>query len=1222
MKIIDAVIFFAGVTFAFQAAGAIENPASLGLDVVQVPSVENLAPGEQIDPRTRSLIYDIKEVSIPQNGDLPLEVYRSYGKSPQYNYGVPFAMMNWELSVPRMYMNSNLSLAHHCADPSPGILTAIGDPSRALPRSYVSVNLVIPGEPSRIFVRNENNEWVTNDNWKAECINTNGGTSKDVNNGFLVKSPDGRRYQFDQYTVVYSKVYDVPDEFGGYPSWLPVQYFPTYAFDRYGNSISYHYIKDPNNSLLPDRISGSNGVINIEYENANLQWQARNKGYRVSRIYVGNRVWQYRYGAIGDVLTEVILPTGESIKYEYYGDPRTAVGYRDKVQIKSILFDDNSVFDYEFQSIPVDSIRDSKNTSARTYALISRKLTGPTGLSFNETYSWSVQGGILTVQNTRPTETLLYKFARTETYEHGKLKQLSVYSPGGSLLEVSNFEYVNVLKVGQMEFLADYYFEDEHVENIVRLSKKTINRSGDTYVTKFDNFDSFGNPGLKEEDGPDVGYSNPPSGYAAIDSAIRKTTYEWRNDTGSWILGLPKSKCTYMQYVNREYCDTWVYDSQNILQSYSETGSVSKFSHHPNGMVSVIANGLDEKISFENYSYGVPGEKLDDEGNVIKSRQLNIYGEVEREVDGEGRWVSYLYDGRGRQISLIKPGRDAKTTQWQLFTSLENSGNYYKYTYYDIFSKPSWEYEYSPGSSSIDRFRDTKRDFHGRVISQSNWYTYSDPKFIKTTKYDALGRVLEFTNFSQATTNYDYAPGNTELISYPDGSTESLTYLSYGDPDEKYPVKYTKNMTSPQSAGAQKYRYTQIGRDGTGAAVWFSRNGYGLNGIWRRSWVYGALGKVVKISDTSRADIVFEYDGAGRISKRSDGGRSAEYVYDKRGRLIQKKPAGSVANKKSILTQYDRSNNVVEVAHSGITWTYQYYPDNTLKSESININRGLLATPLIYEFLYGRSGQGYVSSITYPSGEVINLQPNALGWPTKIGSYVSSVEYFPSGQWESILYSDGSESRAELNASNRISGIDAYRGADSYMSLRYLYDPLDNISRIDDLLSPMDSIELKYDGVHRLENTMSDGGVVNNYKYDAMDNLYMHSASGGGGSSISISTGTMLPAEYTHSENGEVTAAGSLRASYDDFGRISSAWDVSNILKKWNIEYDGKDRATIVNIPGSGKRYFVRSNDKLLLEIDPGVLGLGGKYTEYYYLGSGLIASKELDGADARALAR
>ena len=46
---------------------------------------------------------------------------------------------------------------------------------------------------------------------------------------------------------------------------------------------------------------------------------------------------------------------------------------------------------------------------------------------------------------------------------------------------------------------------------------------------------------------------------------------------------------------------------------------------------------------------------------------------------------------------------------------------------------------------------------------------------------------------------------------------------------------------------------------------------------------------------------------------------------------------------------------------------------------------------------YGYDANGHLTSLVYPDGQIIDYLPNALGQPTRAGTYATGVQYHPNG---------------------------------------------------------------------------------------------------------------------------------------------------------------------------------------------------------------------------------
>ena len=68
-----------------------------------------------------------------------------------------------------------------------------------------------------------------------------------------------------------------------------------------------------------------------------------------------------------------------------------------------------------------------------------------------------------------------------------------------------------------------------------------------------------------------------------------------------------------------------------------------------------------------------------------------------------------------------------------------------------------------------------------------------------------------------------------------------------------------------------------------------------------------------------------------------------------------------------------------------------YDENRNLNYEQITVGDG------VYTLDYDFNGNDYIEKITYPSGRELLLNPNAMGWATTVGGFVSDVVYFDNG---------------------------------------------------------------------------------------------------------------------------------------------------------------------------------------------------------------------------------
>ena len=57
-----------------------------------------------------------------------------------------------------------------------------------------------------------------------------------------------------------------------------------------------------------------------------------------------------------------------------------------------------------------------------------------------------------------------------------------------------------------------------------------------------------------------------------------------------------------------------------------------------------------------------------------------------------------------------------------------------------------------------------------------------------------------------------------------------------------------------------------------------------------------------------------------------------------------------------------------------------------------------------FALAYGFDAQDRLTSVSYPGGTVVPITPNAYGEPESVGSYATSIDYWPNGSIEELQY--------------------------------------------------------------------------------------------------------------------------------------------------------------------------------------------------------------------------
>ena len=280
-----------------------------------------------------------------------------------------------------------------------------------------------------------------------------------------------------------------------------------------------------------------------------------------------------------------------------------------------------------------------------------------------------------------------------------------------------------------------------------------------------------------------------------------------------------------------------------------------------------------------------------------------------------------------------------------------------------------------------------------------------------------------------------------------------------------------------------------------------------------------------------------------------------------------------------------------------ITWAYEYYNRRLLKYEKYtwgdpNPNSN-------WTFTHHVEPHGHVSALQDPLG-MVDYAPNALGQPTKVGSYATNVHYHANGMVSDYTLGNSVVHSVSLNAR----GLPAIWADTGVARDVYAYDANGNVTGITDEQQGVNRSMPWYDGLDRLRQANGSWGA-GSFNYDALDNL--RSSTVGGRSLehvIDTATNRLIGLSGTqnmaigYDANGNVSARGSQGFGFDLGNRLITA------VGKASYAYDGHGRRNLSWFSDGTYRHDAYTQDgKLRLWWK---LGQGAK--RFAYLGDKLIA--------------
>lgn len=1116
---------------------------------------------EHIDPFSGGLLRAYDDINIPGSGGTGLAVKRTY-RSQQGRPGMlapprSLSGYGWDIHFGRIL--NYVANSYVC-----------GTGQDASTNNFVLE--LANGEKKVLYQQND--ELITKDRWRGSCS-----SASDI----TIRSTDGTAYRF-------TRVGDM----GGTRVLLA-----TSIEDKYGNRISINYQDESTNAwhTLIDSVSLSGtATLSFSYYDPTLKTArirsisgggqsvnyyydtilAPDQRHYLERVTRGDGTWEYTY----------FTSTNDNGNYTYPGQYLLKTAYHRQYGHTGYEYD---FIAFDVNEFSMDNTVISKRTQDRTY-----------------TWSYGYAPGspfdVTTITGPGYRERYEHFGSRSGTsgnvWKIGLLNSRSLYS-GSTLTQDESYTWSNQTISSQSELNRrnPSRGRDNDIYAPI-LTTRDITRDGTRYRTSYSSFDSYGFPRSVSESGNDsrqssiVYYTNTSLNIAGIE---RDITYTSASTHGNASI-------------------TRTMNSRGDPLTVNHFGIPKTFTYFADGDVSSIRDARGAYTNFADYYRGVPQSEQSGFGtenlHVIR-RIANSLGLIESETfvaqssSQTDVTTGYRYNSAGLLTNIITPRTDDSNISISYAGSRRTltRGAYTETRDYD--SNGSLLNLSSHGISVQYR-----TDAFGRRTFQS----YPNMEYPNGTRYayDALGR-LDLVSFPDSSTiNYEYLSGNITQVTDQRGNTTRYTYVSYGNPDERFLVKIEAPEGVTIDIGRDKigniWSVSQINNDGRRHTRTYHRNA---------KFLVDYLEEPELGSTSAAGRKYFSYDDAGyKVSEWLEGESPTTFAYDKFGRIKNINYPGDTYDRRF---SYDRSGKAdvvgtsipgnpsdpppgtIGVSHPGPHRFFVYDQNGKLIEDRTSF--GFLGSYPYSRIKYEYNDRDALSATIYPDGTRVEYEPDLLGRPTKVGDYVNSISYHPDGRPEQITYANGMTTTLGLDGKQRVDDVTTNLNGVNLLLLDYGYDPNGNITSITDdgysdyfrfgydrlnRLTHIDGVErVRYD---RLSNIISktSGGLALTYGYDTAKNRL----------SAVTDASTNAYQSYTYSARGNVIADGKFTYQFNNANELVS---VNNGEKQFT--YDGLGNR-IREIGNDTVVTFYSKGGQKLFEYN----ATQGLTKKFIYLGHSLVA--------------
>jgi RHS repeat-associated protein len=795
-------------------------------------------------------------------------------------------------------------------------------------------------------------------------------------------------------------------------------------------------LTDSDDNVESYSVTGSKGVLqSITARNGYTQTLSYTSGQLTTVTDSYSRTLTLTYNGSGQIST-VSTPDGLTLTYGYNSSGQSGGGVLDRLASVSYSTSPvtNQTYLYENGAYPYAltgvTDEDGNRFSTWAYDANGRGISSQTGSSANAT--------TLSYGSTTTTVTNAFGVADTYTFTTlqgvPKVTSISRAATGTTAAAVRTLTYdTNGFLASETDWNGNL---NTYTNNSHGLPTTTVEASGSpvartttiAYDPTFVHLpDTVTTPGLTTT------YSYDGSG-----NVLTKTDTDTTSNSVPYSTNGQTRVTTY----------TWSGTGQELTVQLPRTDLTAKTTYaYTSGALTSITDALGHVTTISSYTGGGLPLTVVDPNSVTTT--MTYDGRMRLNTStlhrGAGNLVTtWTHDAAGNLTSFEKPDGStlsyAYDTAHRLTTVTDLPGNTINYTLDAL------------GDRTATQVKNT-----GGTVKESHSATF-----------DALGRKLTDVGGMSQTTTFTYdANGNILTVTDPLSNTVTKTYDA---------LNRLSTSVDPSPGGTTTTAYDAHNRptsvtDANGNAT---------------TYVYNGFGDRTQTASPDSGTAVFHYDPDRNLTQKVlPGSMTMNATFDALDRpLTNTYPSDSTLN---VSRTYDQTSGhgfgVGRLTSAtdqpgSLSLTYDERGNVTAESRTVT-SAGTLAASTTFD------GANNVSSITYPSGTVVNYTRNSMGLVTSItaqlpgagspSNVATSITYEPFGPETSLTFGNGITGTYSYDADYRpTSRVDA--ASSNVLSLAYTYFANNSVHAITDSVNTANSQTLGYDVLDRLTSAVSGAG--------------------------------------------------------------------------------------------------------------------------------------------------